>query len=51
MLNQSCFVQMPVNIYQREHATFYLWNEQTGETRFMFSFDSTQKKLTISLNN
>ena len=43
----AVFVEIPKNLYLalQEVATFYMWNEQTEETRFMFSFDTTTSEI------
>jgi threonine aldolase len=43
----AVFVRMPLSLYHRlqEIASFYLWNEEKTETRFMFSFNSTREEV------
>lgn len=42
--SNAVFVTMPAAVYKKmqEVATFYLWNEERNEYRFMFSFDTRQ---------
>ncbi|MDZ4806848.1 MAG: beta-eliminating lyase-related protein [Bacteroidota bacterium] len=43
------FVEMPEVLYHQlqQYASFYLWDIQAEETRFMFSFDTTQSEIDI----
>jgi threonine aldolase len=43
----AVFVRMPLSLYHRlqETASFYLWNEEKSEARFMFSFNSTKEEV------
>lgn len=43
----AVFVRMPPSLHRQlqDIASFYLWNEEKSETRFMFSFNNTREEI------